>query len=490
MEKKKSIQKEKTLKSRYLSFAAALAAYAVIAWFPVRESVLVIDQAVLSDVGRRALGILVFCLILWIREPVPFHITGFIGMLLMLLLRVESFGDLVKQGFGNETVVFFIGVLTLSSVVTKTGLGKRISVYILSKTGNSTSRILMGFLVVGTLLSMWMTDMAVAAILMPLAVMILQEEGVKPIESNFGKALLISCAWGPIIGGIGTPAGAGPNPLAIGFISDIAGIEITFTDWMVYGVPSALLLILPSWVVLMLFFKPEMSHLRRTKEDMQEDLQRLPPMSRDEKHTVLVFLVTVFLWVSSSWLSDLLGIRISTCVPAILCLCLFYLPGVISIPWKEVQADLSWDGILLIACGISLGLAVYHAGAAEWLSLLLLKGVVQMPALLRIFMIILVISFLKVGLSSNTVTASIIIPIMIVLAAAYDLPMLGIVIPACLTLSLAFILVTSTPTSVIPYSAGYFRIGDMAKAGTVLTLVTCVILAVSIYGIGCLTGIY
>ena len=198
MEKKNPAKQEKTLKSRYLSFAMAAAAYMLIAYLPAGDQVLVIDQAVLSDVGRRALGVLVFCLVLWVREPVPFHVTGFIGMLLMLFLKVESFGDLVKQGFGNETVVFFIGVLTLSAVVTRTGLGKRISVYILSRTGNSTSRILMGFLLVGTLLSMWMTDMAVAAILMPLAVTILREEGVRPGESSFGKALLIACAWGPL----------------------------------------------------------------------------------------------------------------------------------------------------------------------------------------------------------------------------------------------------------------------------------------------------
>ena len=113
-----------------------------------------------------------------------------------------------------------------------------------------------------------------------------------------------------------------------------------------------------------------------------------------------------------------------------------------------------------------------------------------MPVLVRIFMIIFIISILKVGLSSNTVTASIIIPIMIVLAFTYKLPVLGIVIPACLTLSLAFILVTSTPTRVISYSAGYFSIGDMARAGVVMTMISCVILSFSIYFIGLLTGIY
>lgn len=105
-------------------------------------------------------------------------------------------------------------------------------------------------------------------------------------------------------------------------------------------------------------------------------------------------------------------------------------------------------------------------------------------------LIILIVSILKVGLSSNTVTASIIVPIIIALATTYNLPMMGIVIPACLTLALAFILVTSTPTSIIPYSYGYFTITDMAKPGTVLTLLSSGILTLVIYSIGLLSGIY
>ena len=472
----------RNLRSRYISFLAAIAVYLFISYMPLGDSVLKIDGAVLDMTGRRSLGILAFCLVLWIREPVPFHVTGFIGILFMCFAKIDTFANLIKQGFGNDTVVFFIGVLTLSSVVTRTGIGKRISVYILSKTGNSTSRILLGFLIVGPLLSMWMTAMAAAAILMPLK--------MKPMESNFGKALMIACAWGPLIGGIGTPAGAGPNPLAIGFISDIAGIDISFTQWMIYGIPSVALLIIPSWIILLLFFRPEKKYLNKSKEDMEHDFKQLPPISRDERHAIIIFLITAFLWITSGWLSRILGIKIGTSVPAVLCLCLFNFPGVISISWKEIQKEISWDGILLIACGISLGLAVYNAGAAEWLALLLLKGIVHMPVLVRIFMIIFIISILKVGLSSNTVTASIIIPIMIVLAFTYKLPVLGIVIPACLTLSLAFILVTSTPTSVISYSAGYFSIGDMARAGVVMTMISCVILSFSIYFIGLLTGIY
>lgn len=488
--KKMNKRKSKTTAQKYINFVEALAIYLLVAYFPLPSSILTIETAVLTASGRVALGVLFACLFLWITEPVPFHITGFLGVLLMLLLKVDSFATLIKQGFGSETIVFFIGVLTLSAMITRSGLGKRISLFVLSLTGNQTAKILLGFLVTGTVLSMWITELAVAAILAPLAVSLLNDEDMCPMESNFGKALLIACAWGPIIGGIGTPAGAGPNQIAIGFLRDMAGTEISFLEWMKYGVPAALLLILPAWWILLKFFPPEKKTLNKSNQEMKAEFKAMPGLSHDEKSTVVIFLITVVLWVLSDPLGSLLGIKIPTAAPAALCIVLFFLPGVTTFGWREIEHEISWDSIILIATGVSLGLSVYNAGAAEWLALAMLRGIATMPAVVQIILIILIVSILKVGLSSNTVTASIIVPIIIALATTYNLPMMGIVIPACLTLALAFILVTSTPTSIIPYSYGYFTITDMAKPGTVLTLLSSGILTLVIYSIGLLSGIY
>lgn len=487
METKK--QKNPTLK-KYVSIVVALAVMALVIWLPLPDSVLNINGVALTDMGRASLGVLMFCLLLWILEPIPFHITGLLGLVLLTLLKVDTFAAAVKVGFGNDTVIFFLGVLSLSAFMSKSGLGKRISMLILSRTGNRTSLIVLGFLVVGMMLSMWVTCMAAAAMLMPLAKAMLEEEGVEPKKSNFGKALMIACAWGPIVGGIGTPAGSGPNPLAIGFINEMAGIEITFLQWMTYGIPAALLLIVPVWGLLMLFFKPEIKYLKKTREQILEEYRNYPKMSRNEKATLVVFVLTVVLWISSSALGELLGIKIPTSLPAILGPCLLFLPGMTTIRWSEIERDISWSGILLIATGITLGMEVYNTGAAQWLATVLLGGIADMSPIVRIFMILIIISLLKVGLSSNTVTATVIIPIMIVMAQQLNLPVLGIVIPASLSLPLAFILVTSTPTNVIPYSAGYFSISDMAKAGTVLTIFSSILLTFVIYGIGLLTGIY
>lgn len=483
---KKSDSKVKNLIFLGLAIAIAL----TIMLIPLPESVTTVGEVKLTSAGQTALAILIFALVLWMTEAIPFHITGLIGVFLMALFKIDTFKNVVKAGFGNDIVIFFIGVLILSSFITKSGLGKRISVFILSKTGNNTYLILLGFLVSGVILSMWITDMAVAAMLMPLGVSILKEEGVKPLKSNFGKALMISCAWGPIIGGIGTPAGCGANPLAVGFLKDMAGIDVSFIDWMMYGVPAAILLILPTWGILLLFFKPEMKYLKKTKEELVADFKKFPKPDREEKVTIVLFLLTVVLWLTSPLLEKLLGISIPISMPVLLTACLFFFPGMSKIKWKEIQQDVSWSGIILVLAGVSLGMMLYDSGAAMWLSVILLGGIGSLSIYIQILAIVLIVSLLKIILSSNTVTGTIIIPIIIALAMSLGLNPLGVTLPAAITASLAFILVTSTPTNVIPYSAGYFSIKDMAKAGIALTVVSSVIVAATIYVIGTLTSLY
>jgi sodium-dependent dicarboxylate transporter 2/3/5 len=393
-------------------------------------------------------------------------------------------------GFGNHIIIFFIGILILSSFITASGLGRRISVFLLSKTGNRTAFIVLGFLFVGAILSMWITNMAVAAMLMPLGRSILQEEGARPLESRFGKALMISAAWGPIIGGIASPAGAGPNPLAVGFMKEMAGVDISFLDWMTYGVPAALLLVLPAWGILMLCFRPEMKTLKKSRHELEEEYRALPPMGREEILTLAVFILTVFLWLTIPWWERWLGISIPISLPVLFTACLFFFPRMSRIRWPEIEKEVSWNGILLVVSGISLGMMLYRTGAANWLSVVTLSGIQGLHPLLQVLAVVLIVSLLKIAFSSNTVTATIIIPIMIALAGNLNIEVASITLPAALTSSLAFILVTSSPTNVIPYSAGYFRIKDMATAGLAMTAVGAVILSVSMYVIGRLTGLY
>ena len=177
-------------------------------------------------------------------------------------------------------------------------------------------------------------------------------------------------------------------------------------------------------------------------------------------------------------------------MPILLTSSLFFLPKVTNIKWQDIETNISWNGIILVLSGISIGMMLYKTGAAEWISIALLGKIGGIDLLAQIFIIILAVSILKIALSSNTVTATIIIPIMIAFAQNMGLDAFAMTLPAGLTASLAFILVTSTPTIVVSYSAGYFSISDMAKAGAVMTIISSLIVAVIIFLIGNLIHLF
>jgi len=462
----------------------------LIMYVPLSDSIRNVGSATLTREGQVAIGVLVFALILWMTEAIPFHITGLLSMIIFTLTKIDTFKNIGGLGFGNNTILFFIGVLILSAFITKSGLGKRISALILSVTGNKTRNIILGFLVAGAMMAMWITEMATAALLMPLARSILQEEGVEPMKSKFGKGLMIATAWGAVVGGVGTPAGSGSNTLAVGFLKEMAGVDLSFVGWMIYGIPCVILLILPTWLIILKFFPPEMETLKKSKVELMAEFQAHDQMDHEEKVTIFLFVLTILLWVTSPLLEKVLGISIPIAMPVVFTACLFFFPGMSKFPWKEIQKDMSWSGIILVATGISLGMMLFNTGAAMWVSVSLLGGIGELPTLARIFAIILIISLLKIIFSSNTVTGTIIIPIIIAMAETLGLAPLSITMPAAITSSLAFILVTSSPTNVIVYSAGYFSIRDMAKAGIVLTIISSIIIAVTLLVIGTMTGIY
>lgn len=446
----------------------------------------------LSLKGKAALAALALAVFLWITEGLPFAATGLLAMVMLVAAGGADFKELIKDGFGNHIILFFIGVLLFSAAIGRTTLLKRIAMQVLRRLGHSPRLIILAFITVGALLSGWITDMAVAAMLMPLGVSILKDADLAPLESNFGRALLIACAWGPLIGGISTPAGCGPNPLTIGFLKDLAGIDFSFLQWMALGYPAMLLMIPMGWFILIKTFPLETINLSLSEEDIENQQKELGSLHWREVAVLIIFLTTIALWIMGPFIKKWSGGTIdflSISYVAITCGLLFFLPGLDIMTWKEAENDISWGGIILIVTGLALGMAIYKTGAAEWIAWISFRAIGSLHPAMIIFVIVLGVSLLKVMFSSNTVTGIIVVPLLIALAGSLNLDPALLAIPAGITSSLAFILVTSTPTNVIPYSAGYFTIGDMVKAGIFMTIASSLAVTLSVYGMGSLLGI-
>lgn len=446
----------------------------------------------LSPAGKATMAVLALAVILWITEAIPFAVTGLLAMSLMVITGAAPFKQLVQDGFGNPIILFFIGVLIFSAAISETNLLKRITTVILYHLGHSPSLIILAFIIVGALLSGWITDMAVAAMLFPIGMTILKDAKAEPLKSNFGRALMIACAWGPLIGGVTTPAGCGPNPLTIGFLRDLAGINFTFLQWMILGFPAAILMVPAAWVILLKVFPLEKINLSISKEDATQRKQELGSINKKEALTLGIFMITVFLWIFAPFISKWTGGVIdylSISFVAITCAVLFFFPGINVITWETAEKKISWGGIVLIVSGLAIGMAIYKTGAAEWMAWMSFSWIENLHPALIIFAIVFGISIMKVMFSSNTVTGIIVVPLLIALANTLGLSPALLAIPAGITSSLAFILVTSTPTNVIPYSSGYFSIGDMAKAGVWMTVASSICVTISVYFMGSLINI-
>lgn len=476
-----------------LYFALAIAVFLIILALPEPAPVQTDANTVaLTAQGKAALAALAMAVTLWVTEAVPFSITGLFGLSLLVITKAATFKDLIRDGFGNQIIAFFIGVLIFSAAISETSLLRRMATYVLFHLGHSASLIVLAFLTVGALLSGWITDMAVAAMLLPLGVSILKDAGAEPLKSNFGRALMISCAWGPLIGGISTPAGCGPNPLTMGFLRDLAGVNFTFLQWMIVGFPAMILMIPLAWLILLKVFPLEDINLTISEDEFRQRFDELGRITKQEIWVLVIFGITIFLWIFgpfiATWTNGAID-YLDIYFVALTFACTLFFPGIGVITWKTAEQKIGWGGILLIVSGLAMGMTVYKTGAAEWIAWVAFRSIGALHPVLIVFTIVFGVSLMKVAFSSNTVTGTIVVPLLIALAQNLNIDPILLGIPAGITASLAFILVTSTPTNVIPYSAGYFSIGDMAKAGVWMTIASSVCVTISIAVMGTLFGI-
>ena len=328
-------------------------------------------------------------------------------------------------------------------------------------------------------------DMAVAAMLLPLGVSILKNSGCKPLESNFGRALMIGIVYGALIGGTATPAGCGPNVIAMQYVRDIAHLDVTFAQWMIVGVPGAMLMVPLGWFCLMKFFPPEFREIPTSLDSIRSELQELGGLSGKEIRTLVVFCTMVVLWLFGSYLTPLLGFKLPEAFVALLGFVLLFLPGLrVFDNWKEASNSIDWGGLVLIAGGISAGMLLASTGAARWVAWGLLSDVGGFHPVLRVLAVIALVEGLKIFFSSNSVTGAVVMPLIISLGMDIGMNPWVLAGPAGIAQSMAFIMVTSSPTNVIPYSAGYFKIAEYAKCGIVMTVIAilCVTFSVAVFG--------
>jgi len=478
---------------RWASILLALALFAAILLSPLPAIQGVDGERIpLPATGRTSLAIVALCLVLWITEAVPFAVTGLAVFLLFPMLGVASPAEVAGNGLGHPLMLFFLSLLLLSSAFMQVGLSHRVSNWILARSKGQASRLVLFTLAVGALLTLGITALATASVLLSMALQILKRTGHGSQRSNFGRALLIASSWGPLIGSVGTPAGAGSNPLAMGYLKELAGVEITFVDWMTLGLPAVVLLVPVAWLILRWAFPIEQEVLLSPIELAGLDAQSHNPLTRREKVFLIIFGATLALWIAAPAIGRWSGGRFVPSLEGVgLAAALFlFLPGLNLLSWPTAEGDIPWGALLVLAGGLAAGIMLYRSGAARWLAWMLLGPLGGVAAAPRVFITIAAVCLLRLMFSSSTAAAAILVPVIIALAQDLGADAWLFTAPAAFATNFGFIIPIQAGVHMISHSAGHYSGKDMVKGGVILTLVSILVMGGVILLMGRLTGLY
>jgi sodium-dependent dicarboxylate transporter 2/3/5 len=424
----------------------------------------------------------------WSTEAVPVAATAFIPLILFPVLQVTPVKT-VAQSYAHPTIFLFLGAFILALAVEKWSLHRRIALTVLSRTGTDGRKLILGFMIAASLLSMWMTNTSTAMMLLPIAAsvaaMVAEKASGTSAESKrtFQVALLLSLAYATTIGGMATIIGTPPNVLLAGFIEETYGLQIAFLDWMLIGLPLALVLLPLGWVVLTrIAFTVDIAESKEAGDVIADMRRQLGVMHASERRVGLLFLVVVFFWMTRSWLNDFSsfeGVSDAGIVMAA-ALLLFVIPagdgsGQRLMVWEDVSR-LPWGVLILFGGGLALAAQVSGSGLAVWLGESLLP-VASLGTLVLIVAAAGLVVFLT-ELTSNLATAATFLPVIAAIAAQSGIEPLVLCVPVTLAASCAFMLPVATPPNAIVFSSGVLTIPEMVRAGFLMNLIALVALTI------------
>ena len=405
------------------------------------------------------LFILIFAAGLWMTEAIPAFSVAIliIGLEILILGRpggVYATGPKDWQMFvapwSSPIMWLFMGGFVLGQAAQTTGLDRMMARFVLKWFGSKPSNVLLGAMGLTFVFSMFMSNTATTAMMMSVMAPVIA--GIDK-KDPFVKALLLGVPFAANVGGMGTIIGSPPNAIAAGLLNEIH--PISFVDWMMLGLPPAILLFFIAWIYLRIAHPSNSETLDLRGLEWETRTGSLLPMWK-RILVFPVFMVTVLLWMTGS----LHGMP--TAVVSFIPITVFAVTGILNV---DQVRRLQWDVLILMAGGLSLGIAIQVSGLATWvLSLLPIDSM----GLLAIAFVLAYVTTLLSNFMSNTAATNILAPLGVAVAVGFE-PI--VVIPLALGASAAMCLPISTPPNAIAFATGDMKSTDFLRGGLLMGLI-------------------
>lgn len=442
------------------------------------------EQAGLPLAGQRMLAILAFAVIVWISEAVSYEVSAIMILALMAfllgsaptladpdkLIGTKDALNMALSGFANSALALVASALFIAAAMTQTGLDKRIALLTLSKVGASTHRVLLGAIVVTILLSFIVPSAtARVACMVPIMMGVIAAFGVDK-RSAFAGGIMILVAQATSIWNVGIQTSAAQNLLTAGFMQKLLGQSVTWTDWLIAGVPWSLLMSAVLYWVILRVMPPETDRIEGGKEAVRKALSELGPMTFDERKLLAIVLTLLGFWATEGKLHSF-----DTASTTLVGLAALLMPGLGVMSWKQAQPRIPWGTVIVFGVGISLGGTVLATGAGTWLARLLVTHL-GMDGLSPFWVFAVLGGFLIIihlGFASATALTSAMLPIMIALLLQLggDINPLGMSMLLGYVVSFGFLLPINAPQNMVCIGTDTFTARQFLRTGIWLTLI-------------------
>ena len=458
---------KRVLKIAFVIFVTLLLWNIPTEWYGIQD---------LTVVQQRIIAIFAFATLMWVLEIVSSWATSVAIIVIMLLfctdsgimpmVQEEEVGKLlsykgVMACFADPVIMLFIGGFVLSIAATKTGLDAQLAKVLLAPFGTKSEMVLLGFLLVTGLFSMFVSNTATAAMMLTFLTPVFRQ---LPPEGKGRIALAMSIPVAANLGGMGTPIGTPPNTIALKYLNDPEGLNmgLSFGQWMMFMFPLVVVLLFISWRLLLKFFP-------FTQKTVELKIDGCMQKGFHSRVVIVTFIVTIALWLSDQFT----GINANTV--AMIPFAVFALTGVIN---KRDLEQINWSVIWMVAGGFALGYGLNASGLAE-------NAVASIPfgdfSPLLILLLGGAICYLLSNFISNSATAALLMPILAIVCGAMGdklAPIGGtgtVLIGVAIAASSAMILPISTPPNALAFATGYVKQNDMVKVGSIMGIISMVL---------------
>lgn len=413
--------------------------------------------------AQRVVAIFIVCMSLWLTNFIPLAATGLLAIALLPVLNVLPEKEAFAL-FGNQALFFMLGVFLLAAAMISTGLSKRLTLIFLHRFDRTPEQLVLGILLTSAFLALWMPEHAVAAMIFPIVVEICDTLELRKGKSQYAKKLFLALAWGSIIGGVGTILGGARAPLALEFLNNFAGRQITFAAWAAASAPIVVIMLVVAWVVLRRTLKCDVDSIRAATRMLDDRVRRLGAMSGREWRLAVLGIATIVSWI-------FLGHDVGLGVIAVMSAALLFVFKIAD--WRQIQDYVNWGVLIMYGGAVALGTAIHRTNAFEWLVQQGL-GDAKVPPLLILALMGTTAIILTEGIS-NSAAVAILLPIGYSLCEAASIDPITMTLAVTIPAGLAFSLPISSPPNAICFSAGYYTIRDVARRGIVMSAAALVV---------------